>query len=347
MSEFVVGQRWVSHAESNLGLGIVSEVLHRRVLISFPAIGDERTYASTNSPLARVIYKKNDVVKDIDGETFIVDDLIEKNGIVFYKVITESGEPTILPELELDCFVQFNSPKDRLLSGHIDPYKQFALRQKALEHVRTYQQTGVQGLLGPRVQLLPHQIYIAHQVANRKAPRVLLADEVGLGKTIEAGLILHQQLQSGRAQRVLVLVPDSLLHQWLVEMRRRFNLPFSILNEMMCEDAFAEGENPFLASQLVLCPLSFLVENPERDEQALACDWDVLVVDEAHHLEWAEDKASEEYECVERLAERAQGVLLLTATPEQLGVEGHFARLRLLDPDRYYDLPTFVNEDKD
>ncbi|MEM8594308.1 MAG: RNA polymerase-associated protein RapA, partial [Pseudomonadota bacterium] len=112
-------------------------------------------------------------------------------------------------------------------------------------------------------------------------------------------------------------------------------------------DAFAEGENPFLASQLVLCPLSFLVENPERDEQALACDWDMLVVDEAHHLEWAEDKASEEYECVERLAERAQGVLLLTATPEQLGVEGHFARLRLLDPDRYYDLPTFVNEDKD
>ncbi|MFX4729072.1 SNF2-related protein, partial [Acinetobacter baumannii] len=74
------------------------------------------------------------------------------------------------------------------------------------------------------------QLLVAHTVASRLAPRVLLADEVGLGKTIEAGLVLHAQHRQGRAERVLVLVPDSLVHQWLVEMRRRFNLAFSLFD---------------------------------------------------------------------------------------------------------------------
>lgn len=85
------------------------------------------------------------------------------------------------------------------------------------------------------MQLLPHQLYIASEVARRHEPRVLLADEVGLGKTIEAGLILHQQLVSGRASRALVVVPDSLVHQWLVEMLRRFNLRFTLLDEARCQ----------------------------------------------------------------------------------------------------------------
>ena len=82
----------------------------------------------------------------------------------------------------------------------------------------------VLGLVGARIGLIPHQLYIAAEVAGRYAPRVLLADEVGLGKTIEAGLILHRLLLTGRAERVLILVPEPLLHQWLVELRRRFNL---------------------------------------------------------------------------------------------------------------------------
>ena len=93
----------------------------------------------------------------------------------------------------------------------------------------------IQGLRGPRIDLIGHQLHIADQVARRYAPRVLLADEVGLGKTIEAGLILHQQLQTGRAGRVLIVVPDALVHQWFVEMARRFNLRFSIFDEERLE----------------------------------------------------------------------------------------------------------------
>src|SRR5262249_38701509 len=69
-----------------------------------------------------------------------------------------------------------------------------------------------------------------------------------------------------------------------------------------------------------------------------------LVIDEAHHLQWSPGKASPEYEVVEKLGQRTAGLLLLTGTPEQLGMASHFARLRLLDPDRFYDLDTFLRE---
>lgn len=204
----------------------------------------------------------------------------------------------------------------------------------------------MRGLCGMRAGLIPHQLYIAHEVGRRHAPRVLLADEVGLGKTIEAGMIIHQQVLAGRAERILIVVPETLQHQWLVEMMRRFNLHFSIFDEERCIEAFAEAENPFDTQQYVLCSLDFLRKSRKRFEQALEGEWDLLVVDEAHHLEWSQDKPSREYQVVEGLAERTAGVLLLTATPEQLGRESHFARLRLLDPDRFYDYDAFVEEEE-
>ena len=86
-------------------------------------------------------------------------------------------------------------------------------------------------------------------------------------------------------------------------------------------------------------------DNPKRLEQALAADWDLVVVDEAHHLQWSPEQASPAYTVVERISNIANGLLLLTATPEQLGRLGHFARLRLLDPSRYYDYEQFLLEE--
>ncbi|HSG62955.1 MAG TPA: RNA polymerase-associated protein RapA, partial [Pseudomonadales bacterium] len=200
------------------------------------------------------------------------------------------------------------------------------------------------GLQGPRVGLIPHQQWIAHEVGRRYAPRVLLADEVGLGKTIEAGLIIHQQLLTGRAERVLIIVPDTLRHQWLVEMLRRFNLRFSVFDEDRCVEAYADHDNPFYTEQLVICSLE-LLRKKKRLDQAIDADWDLMVVDEAHHLEWTEDEPSRAYQVVEALSEVVPGVLLLTATPDQLGHESHFARLRLLDPDRFYDYAAFIKEE--
>ncbi|MGL4978868.1 MAG: SNF2-related protein, partial [Plesiomonas sp.] len=149
---------------------------------------------------------------------------------------------------------------------------------------------------------------------------------------------------SGRAERVLVVVPESLQHQWLVEMLRRFNLRFALFDEERCAEAGLYAENPFETEQLVICSLDFIRKKRQRCEQAVDAEWDLLVVDEAHHLVWDEEKPSREYQVVEALAENIPGVLLLTATPEQLGQQSHFARLRLLDPDRFHDYEEFVAE---
>ena len=344
-TEFAPGQRWVSNTESELGLGVVEECAKRRVTLRFPAAEEQRTYATDNAPLSRVQYSIDERVSTDDGVSFIITERYEELNCFVYNGVDDNGKTVRVDEEGLDSKVQFSKAQDRLFAGQVDNNRLFELRVRTLRHRHEQQQSDTRGLLGPRIQLLPHQLYIAGEVASRHAPRVLLADEVGLGKTIEAGLILHQQLISGRATRVLVVTPENLLHQWLVEMLRKFNLTFSLLDEPRCEALEESGnDNPFETAQLVLCDLSLVLDNPDRLTQMIDAQWDILVVDEAHHLGWSQHTVSPEYAAVEALSRTIAGLLLLTATPEQLGAEGHFARLRLLDPDRYPDLAGFVTE---
>ncbi|MFT5173754.1 MAG: ATP-dependent helicase HepA [Gammaproteobacteria bacterium] len=342
---FAPGQRWISNSESELGLGLVEDCVGRRVSVRFPAAQQERTYATDNAPLTRVLYPLGETVSTVSGERLTVTARSEHGLLIRYTGTDEHGAVHTIDEAQLDPFARFSRPQDRLLAGQMDPNSHFMLRVETLRQRHRHSCCAAYGLLGARVALLPHQLYIAMQVGARHAPRVLLADEVGLGKTIEAGLIVHQQLVTGRASRVLFVVPDSLVHQWLVEMLRRFNLRLTILDEERCVaiDESNDG-NPFDSTQLALCPLSLLADDPLRVQQASAAGWDLLVVDEAHHLEWSEQAASPAYRAIEALSADVPGLLLLTATPEQLGAEGHFARLRLLDPDRYPDAVQFREE---
>tara|TARA_R110002111_G_scaffold84660_5_gene132946 strand:+ start:1609 stop:4452 length:2844 start_codon:yes stop_codon:yes gene_type:complete len=342
---FHLGQRWVSHSETELGLGTVESVEGRHLSLFFPAVEETRVYALDNAPLSRVLYSVGDVVRSSEGVPLTVQQTQLHNHCMIYLCSNDKGEQAVLHEVDLSSTGAFNKPQSRLFTGQIDKNKLFELRLKTLEFQRKLDQFEHYGLSGPRVQLLPHQFYIANKVTQRAAARVLLADEVGLGKTIEAGLILHQQLLTGAIDRVLIVVPDALIHQWLVELLRRFNLSFTILDQERCEAISEEGDiNPFETAQLVLCQLSFLSQHDDYHAQALSAGWDLMIVDEAHHLFWNTDKVSPEYDCIEQLAKTIPGLLLLTATPEQLGVTSHFARLRLLDPDRYYDLEAFRDE---
>ncbi len=347
MENIASGQRWINDAELQLGLGTVLEVDGRTVTLSFQASGETRSYALQSAPLTRIIFSTGDQIKTRDGLEITVSRVDVIEDLVSYTGNDKEGREHEVSEVSLDDHLQLNRPVERLQSGQIDKDRWFALRYRSLVEANRLNHSALHGLLGCRVSLIPHQLYIAHEVANRYAPRVLLADEVGLGKTIEAGLILHQQVITERASRIIIVVPENLVHQWLVEMLRRFNMHFSIFDEDRYQ-SILEGDprqNPFDNDQFVLCSIEFLAENSDALQHASLAEWDLLVVDEAHHLHWAPDGASSSYKAVELLSSNCPGVLLLTATPEQLGKSGHFARLRLLDAQRFPDYARFIEEE--
>lgn len=348
MQKFFPGQRWISEAEPDLGLGLVIEADMRMVKVVFLAVGEERVYASAGAPLSRVAFREGETATHGEGWQFVIEQTAESDGLIAYKGNrVDTGESVAVPETQLCHNMQVNQPLDRLLTNQLDRHSAFDLRYETLRQHARLEQSPLRGLLGPRVDAIPHQLYIASEVASRPFPRVLLADEVGLGKTIEAGLILHQQMLTERTKRALIVVPKALVSQWLLELMRRFNLHAAIFDEERCAEAEAStGDNPFLSEQLAVCSLDFLADNPARAQQAADAGWDMLIVDEAHHLAWSEAAPSPEYLLIEALAQRTPGLLLLTATPEQLGVASHFARLRLLDPHRFNDLDAFIEEEQ-
>ena len=341
---FAIGQRWISETENSLGLGMITALDFRSVTLHFPATDETRIYAVAQAPLTRIALNKGEQLHHQTGWQGEVLDVQEMNGLLFYLVKNAQGEDVIVNEKELSPIISFSQAKDRLFSSQIDRSEHFALRYQTLLHQQAQFQSPLRGLRGNRAGLIPHQLHIAQEVGNRINPRVLLADEVGLGKTIEAGMILQNQLFAEKVQRVLIIVPETLQHQWLVEMLRRFNLHFSLFDEERCEDFAEQSINPFSTENLIICALDWLKAHPHRVQQAIEAEFDCLIVDEAHHLAWSENAPSAAYLLVEQLANAIPSVLLLTATPEQLGLESHFARLRLLDPERFYDYQAFLKE---
>lgn len=337
---FAPGQRWFSSAEPELGLGTVLRLAGRQVQIVFTGSGVVRMYALGSAPLLRAVFRPGERVR-VAGRDLDVERVELRGVLVHYQCAGEW-----LAEGELDAEQPVSQADSRLLSGRVDRNDQFEFRVECLRRRAEARAHPGWGVLGARIDLVPHQLQVAEAAAARRPPRLLLADEVGLGKTIEACLVTAQALASGRARRVLVLVPESLVNQWFVELLRRFNLAFAIYDEERCEslEMTEPKANPFEDEQCVIASVDWLASHEKRARQALDAGWDLLLVDEAHHLVWTPEFSSPGYALVEALSARTPGLLLLTATPEQLGLGGHFARLRLLDPARYTDLDAFRAE---
>jgi ATP-dependent helicase HepA len=337
VSNLRIGQRYMSETEPELGLGIIASVESKTVKISFPGSKTERTYGSKGAPIKRVLFSAGDEIILRGGDKHTVESVEELEGLVTYVV----NEKIRAGESELSDSISFNKPEERLFNGNIDTNTLFDLRFKTHYFKNKISQSPVRGFVGGRMSLLPHQFYVAHQIASRQIPRVLLADEVGLGKTIEAGLALHHLILSERVKRALIIVPDSLVYQWFVEMLRKFNLSFATLNQ---ETHLEPETNPFTDNDFVIVNIGLLKGAEMARHMMDRASWDLMIVDEAHQLKWSQDKPSIEYQIIEQIAKKSKGLLLLTATPEQLGLEGHFARLRLLDPGRFFDFHKFLEE---
>lgn len=181
----------------------------------------------------------------------------------------------------------------------------------------------------------PHQVRAFQRLYDRWPPKLLIADEVGLGKTIEAGLLLRQAWLSGRAKRILVLAPAAVLTQWQIELRDKFNLNWPIydgqtLRWYPCRALTSAVERPVARDEWhrepVVLASSHLMRRKDRAAELVAAEpWDLIVLDEAHHARRrgagspGKDKGPNHLlRLMQQLKERTQGLVLLTATPMQV-----------------------------
>jgi ATP-dependent helicase HepA len=189
-----------------------------------------------------------------------------------------------------------------------------------------------------RVDLKPHQVSVVHRVVSTPPHRFLLCDEVGLGKTIEAAMIIKELRTREQADRILIIVPANLTRQWQFELKSKFNETFAILNtntvKTLQEDG--TGENPFLRMNSVIVSESW-ISNPQWAKLAVEVHWDMVIVDEAHHARHhASGTETQLYRVVRDLTDAAQypdrAVLFLTATPLQLNSHELYSLVEMLDP---------------
>ena len=148
--------------------------------------------------------KELNIELEIPKEVQEIEEVKEEGGFLHYQV---KGE--WIPEAALADTISFSNPLDRLMGRQLDEPHLFNVRNEALTWQSRIRKAPNRGFTGGRVDLIEHQLYLAQEVTNRLQPRVLLADEVGLGKTIEAGMVLKEYLLRGMVERVLVLVPAS------------------------------------------------------------------------------------------------------------------------------------------
>jgi len=240
-----------------------------------------------------------------------------------------AGSLEMTPRAEFRIGAGAEEMLQRILTGPYDPLREHDV------HLRTERYTlhrGFDRLLCLEhlhdVQQYEHQVQACMTVLRRMRGRSLLADEVGLGKTIEAGLVLKEYLLRGLVQRALVLVPASLVEQWDQELRRKFDLEFAILKH-----GTAWWEEPLLLASMDTAKLL-----RHRDKVAAAA-FDLVVVDEAHRLKNQKTLA---WKFLDRLAPRY--LLLLTATPVQNDLHELYNLVQLLRPGLLGTYRTFGRE---
>ncbi|WP_217997838.1 DEAD/DEAH box helicase [Alicyclobacillus acidiphilus] len=168
----------------------------------------------------------------------------------------------------------------------------------------------------------PHQIRTVERVLRRMRGRALLCDEVGLGKTIEAGIVMTEYLLRGLVKRVLILTPPSLVEQWKEEVTRKLGLAFVCYDEAR----FKAADKPWQTFEHIIASLDTAKREPHRDE-ILATEFDLVIVDEAHHLK---NKSTLAWKFVNQLKKKY--ILLLTATPIENDMSELFNLITLLKP---------------
>ena len=340
MSQFLKGMKVVHRAQSGWGVGHVVAVSDDppRLSAQFPGRPGGPVILSSRDPaLARFRFASESQALLADGTAVRVLRALPgpAGDLHRYTVEADGKKPSIRSEADLRAPTPREGPAEQLASGRWGAPEDFQLRSEVVRLDLLRRADALGALFASRVYVKPHQVSVAHQVLSAPQPRFVLADEVGLGKTIEAGLVLSGLLHAGLVKRCLVVAPSHLTVQWLAELFHKFNLLFTLMDPDRARDdreaADAEADDaegsPWSRHPLVITSLEFLSRSKPEAQAAAGAGWDLVVIDEAHHL-----RGARAYEVAQALAKRTWGLLLLTATPLQLDPAEYHALLRLVDP---------------
>src|SRR5712672_427850 len=324
------------HAQPGWGVGHVTAVSEDapRLWAQFPGRG-EVILSSRDPQLVRYRFSSGNPVLLADGSAVrVLRPLPGPAGDLYrYTVEVAGKKPQVRSEADLRAPAPREGPAEQLTSGRWGAPEDFELRAEAVRLDLERRADALGALFASRVYVKPHQVSVAHHVLSAAQPRFVLADEVGLGKTIEAGLVLSGLLHAGLVRRCLVVAPSHLTVQWLAELFHKFNLLFTLMDPDRARDARQEPPDPdapgspWARHDLVVTSLEWLSRADKEAGEAAEAGWDLVVFDEAHHL-----RGARAYEVASALSRKSWGLLLLTATPLQLDPGEYHALLRLVDP---------------
>jgi ATP-dependent helicase HepA len=333
-----VGDRLTHRHNPELGIGQVIAVDGRTVTVAFARAEAPLRLAATSSALQPIDLRpgRRVLVVSSNDEARIAAHLPDGRVRLDDGSVTEAAD---LWPLELEGALD-----ERLAAGDFDSHTDLVTRLDALHLAERREAKGLGSFLGGRIRLFPHQLHAAERATAADPVRWLLADEVGLGKTVEACLILNRLVRTGRAERVLIVAPDTLTVQWLGELWRKHHQVLVLLDEPRLADVakdFGKDFNPFDVHRHAVVAIETLVERPRLTEQAVAAGIDLLVVDEAHHLRRPpRQPGNASWRAVAPIAALGRHVLFLTATPLEDDAHGFFRLLQMLRPE---ELPEDVD----
>src|SRR5687768_4488503 len=316
-----------------LGIGRVTAVEGRALVVDFPRSSSRlRLAADTDALLAIDLGPGRRVRISATREETTVAARLPDGAVRLANGCTASPEELWPLELE-------GSLLERLAVGDVDDAEDFLIRLEVLHLLSLREADGLGSFLGGRIRLFPHQLYVAERATARDPVRWLLADEVGLGKTIEASLILNRLVHAGKIERCLVVAPNALTVQWLGELWRKYHQVFTLLDAQRLADVardFGPDFSPFDVHRRAVIALEMVVERPHLTDQAVRAGVDLLVVDEAQRLRRpAGHPGDPGWRAIAPIAALGRHVLLLSATPLEDDAHGFFRLLQLLRPEEF------------
>lgn len=324
--------RYLPQPEWGVGHLVALHEAGLRAEILFPAREEPTLVSTKGAALVGHALTSGERVRDSRGRTgAIVSEEPGGRGLRRYAIRYDDGEEDELPESHVFAL----PPKPDLLSllreGRAGDARNFLLRRQALQLDDERRCDALGALFASRVMVKPHQVGVVQRVLAARQPRFILADEVGLGKTIEAGMAFSALRLAGLANRVLVVTPSHLTVQWLAELFHKFNQLFTLMDGERYQQSLAEQPevSPWARFDKVVTSLELLSRGEEHRVQAGAegAFWDLVIIDEAHHL-----KGEKAFAAAQALAKNSWGLLLLTATPMQLDPLEYQGLLSLIDP---------------